>query len=291
MGGHADSILDVVLSISQTSSPALNDVAGSVLASALIELTSPRLRLDSVPHTSLPGLPGVAAWLQGRGGAVAQPRWRTPSGSEQAAAAAIARRAAAAAAAGVAALTAEGRLDSAEPAARQMVHRALVLAFAVSEGLLAAVEPPLLSEAAVAARATDAEHALTLFTPPVDDRWRDCPHYGEALDLALVVLEKASESGTTNATVALSLVEVRVAGRCPCRPPVFPAWRVAGVCKSPLCPAWSTQDAVPPTEQSPSRCSGAKHLQVAHCFALVQHLTQHEHAHHRHRPWHSVPRI
>lgn len=206
---HADDLMEVVLKVSQTSSPALNDVAGSVLAATLLELTSPRLRLDAVPHTTLPGCPGVAAWLPGRGSAAPRPRWRAPPPSAHAAARALALRAAAEAAAAVAALTAEGRLDSTEPAARQALHRALILAFAVSEGLLAAAEPPLLSAEAAAARDADAAHALTVSMPPVSDAWRDCSFYREALDLAMVVLEKASESGTTNATVALSLIEVR----------------------------------------------------------------------------------
>eukprot|EP00892_Ulva_mutabilis_P011637 jgi/Ulvmu1/8846/UM049_0027.1 len=205
---HAERVLDVVLKISLTSSPAVNDSSSSMLACLLVELTGTRLRLDAVPHTALQGRPGVAAWLQCRGGAAAQPCWRAPRPSEHAAAAAVARRAAAAAAGGLSLLTAEGRLGSAEPAARQAVHRSLVLAFAVLEGLLSVADPPLLSDEAAAARASDAEHALAVHHPPVSAPWKECAFYGEAVDLALVVLEKASESGTTNATVALSLIEL-----------------------------------------------------------------------------------
>lgn len=207
--GHVDGLMDVVLRVSQTSSQALNDIAGSVLSAALFELTTPRLRLDTVPHAALPERPGIAAWLPSAGCAAAvPPHWRAPPASAHTCARALARRAATEAYAAVEALKSSDRLDSAEPAARQALHRALVLAFAVAEGLLAAAEPLLLSAAAAAERAAE-DRQLTVSMPPPGDEWKECLSYDEALDLAMLVLENASESDTTNATVALSLIEVR----------------------------------------------------------------------------------
>jgi hypothetical protein len=80
------------------------------------------------------------------------------------------------------------------------------LASAVVCGLMEVVEPPILSDAAIAQR-KESSGSITVARRPMHEDWTTCQHLKDAFGLALTVLERSSDSGSQNAGAALSLAE------------------------------------------------------------------------------------